>query len=88
MLAGQSIATIVDALAGRVAAQQISLRSRTRRSAAEKSASLVEELSREITRAVYNDASLAALVQLSKREVERVNRYVDTVLLDLLEISI
>jgi Predicted pPIWI-associating nuclease len=62
-------------------------RNRTQRSAAEKSVTLVEELAGEITRAVYNHASLAAHVQQSKREVERIKRYVDTVLFDLLEIS-
>jgi hypothetical protein len=63
------------------------VRNRTQRSAAEKSVTLVEELAGEITRAVYNHASLTAYVQQSKREVNRVKRYVDSILFDLVEIS-
>ncbi len=59
---------------------------RTQQEPSEKSASLVEEMSGEVARAVYNRASLATHVQESKREVEQIKRYVDTVLFDLLEI--
>lgn len=59
---------------------------KTQREVAEKSVSLVEELSGEVARAVYNRASVAAHVHESKREVEQIRRYVDTVLHDLLEI--
>jgi hypothetical protein len=44
-------------------------------------------LAGEIVRAVYNNASLAAHVQHTKAEVERIKRYVDTVLFDLLEVG-
>ena len=59
---------------------------KTQQEVSEKSASLVEELSGEVTRAVYNRASLATHFQESKREVEQIKRYVDTILFDLLEI--
>jgi hypothetical protein len=59
----------------------------TRRESTEKSAALIEELSGEVTRAVYNRASLATHVQESKNEVSQIKRYVDTVLFDLLEVS-
>jgi predicted pPIWI-associating nuclease len=62
-------------------------RSKTQRDAAERSTSLVEELSGDVARAVYNHASLAAHVQQSREEVRKIKRYVDTVLFDLLEIS-
>lgn len=62
-------------------------RVRTQRVAAEKLIRLVEELSGEVTRAVYDRASLATHVQQSKGEVQQVKRYVDTVLFDLLEIT-
>jgi hypothetical protein len=62
-------------------------RNKTQRDAAEKSLALIEELSGEVMRAVYNRASLATHVQGSKGEVATVKRYVDTVFFDLLEIS-
>lgn len=62
-------------------------RNKTQRGAAEKSLLLIEELSGEVMRAVYNRASLATHVQESKVEVRTVKRYVDTVLFDLLEIG-
>ena len=62
-------------------------RNKTQREAAEKTLGLVEELSGEIARAVYNRASLATHVQESKTEVRTVKRYVDTVFFDLLELS-
>ncbi len=62
-------------------------RNKTQRAATEKSISLIEELTGEVTRAVYDHASLATHIQQSKREVEQIKRYVDTVLFDLLEIA-
>jgi hypothetical protein len=62
-------------------------KNKTQRETAEKSADLIEELAGEVTRALYNQASLAAHVQQSRTEVENIKRYVDTVLFDLLEIS-
>jgi hypothetical protein len=54
---------------------------------AEKLLSVVDELSGEVMRAVYSRASLATHVQTSKSEVRKIKRYVDTVFIDLLEIS-
>ena len=48
---------------------------------------LIDELSGEVMRAVYNRASLATHIQQSKSEVQKIKRYVDTVLFDLLEIA-
>ncbi len=62
-------------------------KNKTQRESTEKSASLVEELSGEITRAIYNRASVAAHVHESKREVEQIRRYVDTIMYDLLELT-
>ncbi len=62
-------------------------RNKTQREAAEKSLALIEELSGEVMRAIYNRASLATHVHGSKLEVHKIKRYVDTVLFDLLEIS-
>jgi len=62
-------------------------RQKPQRVAAEKLTGLVEQLSGEVTRAVYDRASLATHVQQSKQEVQQVKRYVDTVLFDLLEIT-
>jgi hypothetical protein len=60
-------------------------RNKTQRESAERSMSLIDELTGEIMRAIYNRASLATHVEESKREVQRVKRYVETVLIDLLE---
>jgi hypothetical protein len=62
-------------------------RNKTQRESAEKALRLVDELSGEIMRAVYNRASLATHVHESKTEVQKIRRYVDTVLFDLLEIA-
>jgi hypothetical protein len=62
-------------------------RNKTQREAAEKSVDLIESLAGEVTRAVYNRASLATHVETARKEVQQVKRYVDTVLFDLLEIS-
>lgn len=52
---------------------------KTIRTVAEQSLSLIHELSGQVMRAVYNRASLAAHVQQSKVEVQKIKRYVDTV---------
>ena len=62
-------------------------RNRTQIASAEKVVSLIEALSGEVMRAVYNRASLATHVHQSRTEVGQIKRYVDTVLLDLLEIG-
>lgn len=62
-------------------------RNKTQREAAEKSVDLIESLAGEVTRAVYNRASLATHGETARKEVQQVKRYVDTVLFDLLEIS-
>jgi hypothetical protein len=59
----------------------------TQRVSAEKSLSLVDELSGDVKRAVYSRASLATHVQTSRSEVRKIKRYVDTLFFDLLEIS-
>ena len=53
----------------------------------EKSVNLIESLAGDVARAVYDRASLATHVESSRIEVQRIKRYVDTVLFDLLEIS-
>lgn len=62
-------------------------RNKTQRDSAEKMLGVIEELSGEVMRAVYNRASLATHIHQSKREVQQIKRYVDTVLFDLLEIA-
>jgi len=62
-------------------------RNKTQRDSAEKMLMLIEELSGEVMRAVYNRASLATHIHQSKGEVHKIKRYVDTVLFDLLEIT-
>ena len=62
-------------------------RNKTQRETAEKSVYLIESLAGEVTRAVYNRASLATHVETARKEVQQVKRYVDTVFFDLLEIS-
>jgi hypothetical protein len=61
--------------------------SRTQREVAEKSLELVESLTGEVARSLYNRASLATHVETTRNEVLKIKRYVDTVLHDLLEIS-
>jgi len=63
-------------------------RNKTQRASAEKMLGLIEELSGEVMRAVYNRASLATHVHQSRSEVHQIKRYVDTVLFDLLEITL
>jgi len=62
-------------------------RNKTQRDSAERMLALIEELSGEVMRAVYNRASLATHIHQSKGEVQKIKRYVDTVLFDLLEIA-
>jgi hypothetical protein len=62
-------------------------RDKTQRESAEKMMGLIEELSGEVARAIYNRASLATHVQQSRSEVQKIKRYVDTVLFDLLELT-
>ena len=62
-------------------------RSKRKRTLAVKSIELVDTLTGEITRAVYNEASLATHVEASRAEVLKLKRYVDTLFFDLLEIS-
>lgn len=61
-------------------------RNKTQRDSTEKMLGLIEELSGDVMRAVYNRASLATHIHQSKGEVQKIKRYVDTVLFDLLEI--
>lgn len=62
-------------------------RNKTQRDSAEKMLGLIEELSGDVMRAIYNRASLATHIHQSKGEVQKIKRYVDTVLFDLLEIA-
>lgn len=62
-------------------------RSKTQRESAEKAAVLVENLCGEVTRAVYDRASLATHVQSAKQEVLKMKRYLDAVLFDILEVD-
>jgi len=62
-------------------------RSKTQRGTITKSIELIDSLSGEITRAVYNQASLATHIEASRTDVWKVKRYVDTVFFDLLEIA-
>jgi hypothetical protein len=61
-------------------------RKKVQMESAEKALGLIEELSGDVMRAVYNRAALATHVHQSKTEVQKIKRYVDTVLFDLLEI--
>lgn len=61
-------------------------RNKTQRESTERMLTLIDELSGEVMRAVYNRASLATHIHQSKGEVQKIKRYVDTVLFDLLEI--
>jgi hypothetical protein len=54
---------------------------------AETSLTLIENIYADIARAFYNRASLSTHVQTTKKEVEKLKRYIDTVLCDLLEIA-
>src|SRR5437764_3540850 len=58
----------------------------TRSSVAEKALELIETLSADIARAIYNRASLATHVETTQDEVVQLKRYIDTMLFDLLAI--
>lgn len=60
---------------------------KTQRGSAEKMLGVIDELSGEVMRAVYNRTSLATHVHQSRTEVQRIKRYVDTVFFDILEIT-
>lgn len=62
-------------------------KNKTQRVAAEKTVDLMEALSGDIARAIYNRASLSTHVETTKQEVEQMKRYMDAVLFDLLEIG-
>jgi hypothetical protein len=62
-------------------------KNRTQRIAAEKTVDLIEALSGDIARAIYNRASLSTHVETTKQEVEQLKRYMDAVFFDLLEIG-
>ena len=55
-------------------------------SVAEKALELIETLSADIARAIYNRASLATHVETTQDEVVQLKRYIDTMLFDLLAI--
>lgn len=62
-------------------------KNKTQRSSAEKAVNLIETLCGEITRAVYDRASLSSHVQTTKQEVAQLKRYLDAILFDILEIG-
>jgi hypothetical protein len=59
----------------------------TVRKPAEKAAELIDELSGQLTRSVYDRASLSTHVSTQKEEVLSIKRYVDTLLFELLEVQ-
>jgi hypothetical protein len=59
----------------------------TVRKPAEKAAELIDELSGQLTRSVYERASLSTHRATQKDEVRRIKRYVDTLLFELLEVQ-
>lgn len=59
----------------------------TARGATEKSVELVEEMVGAVARSVYDRASLSTHTTSSKDEVQRIKRYLDTLLHDLLDIE-
>lgn len=62
-------------------------RNKTQRDTTAKSIELIEEMVGQLTRAVYNEASLATHVQKTHKDVKRLKRYLDTVFFDLLELG-
>lgn len=62
-------------------------RNKSQRDASEKSVGLVDDRIGEVTRAVYDRASVATHVVETRDEVAQIKRYVDTVLFDILEIQ-
>jgi hypothetical protein len=61
-------------------------RNKTEREPAENTIGLIEKLYGELTRSVYNRASLSTHVKTTREEVIRLKRYMDALLFDLLEI--
>ena len=61
--------------------------SKTQQSSAIRASELIDEMAGQVMRDVYSRASLATHIHQSKKEVEKIKRYVDTVLFDLLEIK-
>jgi hypothetical protein len=61
-------------------------RSKTQTAVTEKAIAVIEGLTGEVVRATYDRASLATHLETTRAEVQRIKRYVDTVLFDLLEI--
>lgn len=61
-------------------------RNKSQRDSSEKSIGLVDDRIGEVTRAVYDRASVATHVVETREEVAQIKRYVDTVLFDILEI--
>ena len=59
----------------------------TQRQVVEKSVDLVEALSGDVARAIYDRASLSTHIETTRREVLQLKRYIDTMLFDLLEIK-
>ena len=62
-------------------------RNKSQRDSSEKSIELVDDRIGEVTRAVYDRASVATHVIETRDEVAQIKRYVDTVLFDILEIK-
>jgi hypothetical protein len=61
--------------------------SQTQRQVAEKSVDLLEALSGDIARAIYDRASLSTHIETTRKEVLQLKRYIDTMFFDLLEIK-
>jgi hypothetical protein len=62
-------------------------KSKTQRISSEKTIELIETLTGEIARAVYDRASLGTHVEASRTEAFQVKRYTDAILCDILEIT-
>jgi hypothetical protein len=62
-------------------------RGKTTRELTEKSVDLLENLSGSVARAVYDRASLSTHTETTRTEVQRLRRYLDAVLYDILEIK-
>ena len=62
-------------------------KNKTQRAAAESTVQLIETISGNIARAVYNRASLSTHVETTKEEVMQLKRYLDALFFDLLEIG-
>ncbi|MCH8903183.1 MAG: hypothetical protein IIA45_04645 [Bacteroidetes bacterium] len=59
----------------------------TKRTPAENSVKMVEELMGQMARAVYNRASLSTHLETNKQEVLQIKRYVDIVFFEILELG-